>query len=154
FTITALTFSADGKWLAVGNDDGNIDVWEAATGKQGPHFGGGSRPLLAWMSLPVTFLAFSPDGKTIPSANDCFGKGSEGGIRLWEVATRKLVLELTRPSTRVIAAALSQNGRMFALSGEEKTLVAVWDLHAAVHGRKPEAHRLESAELERRWADL
>jgi hypothetical protein len=67
--ITALAFSADGKYIAVGTDIGTIHLYNTADGK----------PLtqLSGLSGAAYALAFSPNGDNIASA------GFDGIVRIY-----------------------------------------------------------------------
>jgi WD40 repeat protein len=60
-TVSAVTFSPDGKWILSGSHDGTVRAWEAATGfemTRMAHEGG------------VNEVAFSPDGRWVVSGSD------------------------------------------------------------------------------------
>jgi WD40 repeat protein len=106
-------WSPDGKVLASGKQrfDG-IHLWDVATGKE-------LRCLSA--NEPSGEAAFSPDGKTLATADDGDpssreGKKSETAIRLWEVATGKERLRI--PEER-------PNIRLLRFSSDGSTLVAL-----------------------------
>jgi WD40 repeat protein len=72
--VLCLSFSPDGKLLAVGNTDATIRLWEASTGKllhRLENAGGGDG------------LAFSPDGRLLAAT------GAKRTVRVWDVATGK-----------------------------------------------------------------
>lgn len=69
--ITFLTFSPDGKMLAIAGQSGTICLWETATTKERRRFTGQQGPLQA--------LAFSPDGRLLAAG------GRDGMVLLWEV---------------------------------------------------------------------
>jgi WD40 repeat protein len=71
-------FTSDGKVLAVGGDDGEVTLWDTATGT-----------LLATLrgqtAQPVARMAFSPDGKILATASN--GPGAQDHvIELWDLA--------------------------------------------------------------------
>jgi WD40 repeat protein len=155
FNITSMAFSQDSKLIAIGNDDGNVDLWDVATRQRGAHIGGGPRPLIRWERRPVQSLAFSPDGRCVLTSNGALIKDLDAGLRLWEVASNKTILRIVEPSIRTLRGfALSHDGKTLAVSGEEPTVVAVWNLPATLLGRKPTGEKLTPADLETRWTDL
>jgi WD40 repeat protein len=98
-SISSLSFSPNGKWLASGGLDRSIILWNASTGEQ----------IRKWTSQNsnVTELVFSPDSKSLVSADD-------GGIvRGWkfESAEPEYSLNLHK-FVRVLAC--SVDGRSWA----------------------------------------
>src|SRR5262249_53377524 len=76
-SIHALSFSADGSWLASAGADGTVRVWDVATGEV--------RAILEGHSGSVFALAFSPDGTTLASA------GFDRKVRYWNASTGRLL---------------------------------------------------------------
>jgi len=75
--VTALAFSADGRWLASTSDDHMIKLWEVSTGLQLrslPDVAGGS------LAEHEHAVAFSPDRRWIALARD-------SAVGLWDTAT-------------------------------------------------------------------
>ncbi|RLT39265.1 MAG: CHAT domain-containing protein [Chloroflexi bacterium] len=72
--VSALAYSADGRWLAAGTEDNVITLWEMPEGQE--RF---FRPSVS--SYGVQALAFSPNGKLLAS-----GSGSSR-VQLWQVPT-------------------------------------------------------------------
>ena len=110
--------SPDGEMLA-GSGNNSLCLFEMATGRQhralDPNNG-------------YAELAFTPDGRCLvaPRAPKT-PKGDAGGYSLWEIATWRERILLENQSTSYSAAAVSPDGRLFAvgtLSGE----VQLWDL--------------------------
>ena len=113
----ALTFSPDGKTLAIGT---------AVSGRYAVALYSLPARKLAGV-LPVSglaALAFSPDGKTLAVA-----PASTPGdpVELWNVATRRLTGQVTTGLTsRINSIAFSPDGTLLAVSGENDTTMQVW----------------------------
>jgi FOG: WD40 repeat len=75
-------------------------------------------PALGGRDFILLALAFSPDGKTIASARGGHPEGADtpaqGKIKLWEVATGKLLRTIAIESGIVFDAKFSANGRLLA----------------------------------------
>ncbi len=90
--ITALTFSPDEKWLAEGDDDGGIVLWQLAQTPQQKTV----RFALGSHEGTVTSLVWSKNGQTLISL------GRDGSIKQWDTATRALLatVELANGQTQ------------------------------------------------------
>ena len=118
-SVTALTFSPDGKILASGDSDGIIKLWDVATMQN-----------IATLDGHIDYircLAFSPDGKILASGN------SDGTIKLWDVATMQNIATLDGhtgkygvKSVMFLPDGKTLVSREFVLSPPE--LVKLWDL--------------------------
>ena len=76
-TVLALAFSPDGRWLASGTRDGEIQMWDVATGEALVAF---VDPTERENLGSISALAFSPDRALLAA-------GTRGHIHLWEVNT-------------------------------------------------------------------
>jgi WD40 repeat protein len=112
--VACVAFSPNGKTVVNGGRSGGC-AWDVATGEQ-----------LDWfrMRLPVSAAAFTPDGKTLLTADD------KGSIRLYEVGTGKLLRRAIRPweaGYRGRASFFSADGKVvgaYAYSGD----VRLWEV--------------------------
>ena len=77
--ISAVTFSATGRWIATGTSEGTIKVWELASGECLAEFDRGSRVA----ANRIGFLAFSPDSKRIAATG---GAPQTYHVDIWHVA--------------------------------------------------------------------
>jgi WD40 repeat protein len=117
-TTPTLAVTADGKYLAAWDDqDGNVRLWNLATGKEHCHWPA-KAPERNW-SFSV-HLAFSPDGRML-------AVGGWRGIELWETATGKHRHTFAGHDGMVTALAWSPGGRLLA-SGSEDNTVLVWNV--------------------------
>jgi WD40 repeat protein len=71
-TIEALLYLQDGRRLAVGRQNGQIEIWDIASGRL--------TRVLSGHTADVAGLALDPTGKTLASA------GLDHGVRLWNLA--------------------------------------------------------------------
>jgi WD40 repeat protein len=100
----SLAFSPDGKLLATGGSQHDLDVrlWDTETGKE---------VRVIDVAAHVPALAFSPDGKVLAT-----GQG-DGRVGLQEVATGKVMRELKGATDSTFALAFSPDGRLLATAG-------------------------------------
>lgn len=71
----------------------------------------------------VRSVAFSPDGTVLAST------GSDGSVKLWDVARRALLRTLTGHTDRVDAVCFSADGRTLASASTDRT-VRLWDVNS------------------------
>ncbi|MBV9470243.1 MAG: WD40 repeat domain-containing protein [Abitibacteriaceae bacterium] len=105
--VTALTFSPDGQWLAVGGD--NVRLYDAKTG---------ALRAVCEHSHSCEALAFAPDSQTL--AGSCNHQ-----LLLWQSSNGKLLRTIETPKP------VAQNGKrgaaFLAFSGDGRTLFAGYD---------------------------
>jgi WD40 repeat protein len=128
-----LTFSADGKTVAVGCRH-SLYLCELSTGKEVRRF---SRP-----GLVAGSTVFSPDGKLLAALDD------QGRVSLWEVVTATLVGQFHCQAARAVVLAFAPDGKRLATGGSDTTVV-IWDVAALVKPGAPGA-----GELDGQWAAL
>ena len=108
----SVSYSPDGKTLAVGTWNSTIELWDVATRQRSAilqgHTGG------------VTSVAFSADGRLLASGS------YDTTVRLWNVRMRQQTANLQRHTGVVFSVALSPDGTRLA-SGSEDGTVRLWD---------------------------
>ncbi|MGC0409281.1 WD40 repeat protein [Streptomyces sp. SAI-163] len=100
----AVAFSPDGKTLATGGQDGDVRLWDVATGRL-------KATLAHRFVTEARDLAFSPDGRTLAVT-------AEGRVLLWNLANRKpraiLADDVTGFGADISEPAFSPDGRLLA----------------------------------------
>lgn len=110
-SASAVGFSPNGRWLAVGYDDGAVGLWRVEEGS------------LRWLAPGhrrwVTDVAFVKGGKTLVT-----GSG-DGTVSTWDVASgkRRAALQSRHP---ILTLAITPDGRTVATGGGGNT-VRLWD---------------------------
>src|SRR5919202_437710 len=110
--ILSVAFSPDGKFLATGDVNHEIHLWQVETGKE----------LLTckidegW----VWSVAFSANGRFLASS-------ANRTVNLWDVQTGQCLQTLQGYSDRVFSLAFSPDGRLLA-TGSEDHLVRIWEV--------------------------
>lgn len=101
--ISGMTYSPDGKFLAVGGSDKIIYLFDFAQKRLSKKLIGHTEPLKQ--------LAFSPDGKILVSADD------EGILKVWDWQSEKVLQELKSDNglNEPKKIEFSKNGRYFLL---------------------------------------
>ena len=113
--VTALAFSADGRTVASGHDDGKVRFWDVGSQK---FLGEIQAHPTSPIKRPVSALAFSPNGAFLATA------GEDLAVRVWDADSHKLVAELKSHTDRVPS---------LTWSPDSKTLISAgWDTSARV----------------------
>jgi TolB-like protein len=113
--VVSVAFSPDGKYLALGDVDGTVKIWEMPGGKFIQTLTGHGEYVLSVLSV-----VFSPDGKYLASG------GLERTIKIWEMPGGKLIQKLTGHNKWVISIVFSPDGKYLA-SGDFKT-IKIWEM--------------------------
>jgi WD40 repeat protein len=107
--VYGLDWSPDGRTLATGGTDGQIRLWEVATGREARDLVGHSNPAFG--------VAFSPDGTRLFS----------GDKTIWETTTGRGLRALARATSSPLGT-MSQDGRWLAELSLSNSQVKLWDV--------------------------
>jgi WD40 repeat protein len=125
--VCAVAYSPDGKLLASGSGNGELRLWDAATGK------------LLWAledtcGVITHTIAFSPDGKMLAS-------NKEGMLGLWQASTGKKLRDLEGGNTGWEgSAAFSPDGKELALGTDNDAAIRIFDPATGKLNRKITGH--------------
>jgi WD40 repeat protein/DNA-binding SARP family transcriptional activator len=110
---TFSAYSADGGRLATGTEEGDVAVWNAATGERIAMLGGHTDR--------ISGGGFSPDGRLLVTS------GEDQTARIWDVSSGTELFAITDHTDTVWSATFSPDGTKLATGGLDG-LVALWSL--------------------------
>jgi WD40 repeat protein len=122
-------FAPDGRYVALGLDNGSVQLYDAGTGQ----------PVrsLTGLNHAVIDLGWSADGRRLAAAAKTgpgrAGKGAERlaeaatGVLVWDTATGQRVRHYPQPSGQVYSLALSADGGRL-LTGSDDGAFRLWDV--------------------------
>jgi serine/threonine protein kinase/WD40 repeat protein len=108
--VKEMAFSVDGKYLATGNQWGQLSIVDAVTGKL-------IKVLRAHAEV-IGCVEFSPDGRYLLSASE------DRHVRLWSTVDFEKLAELQLPS-KIVSAAFSPDSTRIALALRQTNEVAI-----------------------------
>jgi WD40 repeat protein len=103
--VRSLTFSNDGRTLAVGRDDKHVTLLDAQTAQE--------KRTLDPIDGAVTALAFSPDGVFLAAGS------TDGRVTLWDLGAAKVVRTWTQPQARVGTLDISRDGTLIVAGSDD-----------------------------------
>lgn len=114
-SVETIAYSPDGRWLAAGNADGKVRLFDAWTGRTGKTFD--------HKSVAVSSLSFSPDGRWLASGGEASEQPAKELI-VWDIAggAVKFSTDANRGFSRI---AFSADGKWLAAIGGAGKVV-VW----------------------------
>ena len=112
--ISRFAYSPDGRHLAVAvwNDDKDVIICEAATGRVIRSFGK--------HNAGIEGMAYSPNARCLATS------GNDGTVKIWDEATGELLRTLRGHTGAVKDVAYTPDGRRLTSAGWDKT-VRIWD---------------------------
>ena len=111
-SVFSLTWSPDGKLLATGDMEGQIDLWQMVDGK---HF-----LTVSGHEACVSTLDFSPDGKILASG------GYDRLVKFWDVQTGDCLHKLDQHTGSVCSVSFSPDGQILASGGSDRS-ICLWN---------------------------
>jgi len=106
-------FSPDGKWIATGDQDGKVSLWEVASAGQ-------VHRTLRGHAGSVSGVSFSPDGSRLVSCS------KDGLVKLWDWRAGVELLTLPVPGGGILwHAVFSPDGKTIAAAGGDG-IVTLW----------------------------
>jgi WD40 repeat protein len=102
--VYPVAYSPDGRWIASGGWDGDVRLWDAATGEP-----------CATLPHPeyVHSLAFLPEGPWLVT-----GSYGDERLRIWDLATARLLRKIPGPGRNFRSLSVSPDGRRVAAWAE------------------------------------
>ncbi len=119
-TVWSVAFGPNGNMAATGGGDGNIRLWNPASGKELAKLKAGA-PV-------VSALAFSPDGRLLAAGGGDPGNGEATGVlKIWDAETLKELEELKGHEGTVRGLTFSSDSAKLAVADQRGTL-KLWSL--------------------------
>ena len=123
-TIRAIAVSPNGRFMASGDEHGNIKIWNWLKRQEFDQIKA---------KLPVRTLAFSPDSKILVSGGD------DCHIKLWNTDTRTEIITLEQHLQPINTVVFSPDGQIIA-SGSDDYTIKLWDIQNQIEIAELKGH--------------
>jgi WD40 repeat protein len=114
--VTNVAFTSDSRFV-LSSGDSSIHLWDLTSGKEAPRRFDGQH------SGRIPAMALSADGRRLATGGD------DRTVKLWDVATGKMLHSFAGHTDTVLCVAFSHDGRRIASGGFDRT-VRVWNMPA------------------------
>jgi WD40 repeat protein len=122
--VTAVAFAPDGRRVLTGAEDGDVKLWNVANGQLLRTFEHG-RPVTSIAASPDFTRVISGSGDTLDLASEGTAGAGDNKVKLWEIATGKLLRTFEGHAGGVKSVAFARDGTRF-LSGSQDAKVNLW----------------------------
>ncbi len=122
--LSAVAFNPVDGGLAFAEQGGAVHVWDATSGRETEVF------VLKPEAGPNLGLAFSPDGKNLAGAFGDWREEIPGHVKIWDLATRRLIHTLDGQIGACTSLAFSPDGRFIAAGGgatHRRSSIKIWN---------------------------
>jgi WD40 repeat protein len=120
--VASVCFSADGRQVVSGGQDGNVKLWDAASGEEQRCMAHGDSGIGRVVGGEgVASLSFSADGRQVASG------GNDGNVKLWGVQSGEEQGCMAHGGCVVVSVCFSADGRQVVSGGNEGN-VKLWDV--------------------------
>ncbi len=134
---SGIGFSADGKYLIAGNEQGKLLVWNCDSWRL-------DRELSAHQNR-ITAVSWSPDGKHVATASQVRHSGfARGEIKIWNTSTWQVVRQVQHHDERIRSVDFSPDGHWLLVASADAN-VSIWNLDDGKCIRSFRAHAAQVA---------
>lgn len=146
--VLSAVLSPDGKRLAIGCYNGEVQLWDIAEGKKIEAFHAGpenATTTLFGSESHIDTVGFSPDGKYLATGAEVNRNTYGEQLRLWDSGTLALVRSFnTGVNVDVTSLSFSPNGKLIATiaEGDGPRPLRIWDVTAASELKEITTHTI------------